>query len=319
MRRRSTLLALTLAGAFGLSTALPAQAADQRLFGPDRYATAAAVSQAFDGNVYAPVYLATGENFPDALAASAAAGADQSRVLLTGRYALPQATVDELARLEAFAVYVIGGTNSVSTAVERELERLGYVVLRLSGDDRYDTAATAAQILWDEADTVFLATGENYPDALAGAAAAGNQGAPILLVGRDRLPAPVAELLTPGAPFGLAPSRFFVLGGQGAVSDTVLDQVRALGYQGATFERLGGATRYETAVAVGRRFFDGSTGAVLAVGDNYPDALAAGPFAAEAAAPLLLTRAGGTPEETRAELDRRQPADRWFVGAARPS
>ncbi|WP_432545418.1 cell wall-binding repeat-containing protein [Kineococcus sp. SYSU DK004] len=319
MRRRSTLLALTLAGAFGLSTALPAQAADQRLFGPDRYATASAVSQAFEGSLYSPVYLATGENFPDALAASAAAGADQSRVLLTGRYALPQATIDELARLDTFAVYLVGGTGSVSTAVEAQLGRLGYLVLRLSGQDRYDTAVTAAQVLWEDPDTVFLATGENYPDALAGAAAAGNQGAPILLVGRDRLPAPVAEALAPGDPLGLSPSRFFVLGGEGAVSDAVLDEIRALGHQGATFERLGGATRYDTAVAVGRRFFDGSTAAVLAVGDNYPDALAAGPFAAQIDAPLLLTGATSTPAETRAELDRRQPADRWFVGAARPS
>ncbi|WP_432493738.1 cell wall-binding repeat-containing protein [Kineococcus auxinigenes] len=316
--RRPALLTLTLAAALGVATAVPAQAADERIFGQDRYGTAAAVSAQFEGSSYA-VYLATGENFPDALAAGAAAAGDQTRVLLTGRYTVPQATLDELERLGTSAINLIGGTASVSTAVETELKRLGYSVLRLDGDDRYDTSVTTARILFDEPDTIFLATGENYPDALAGAAAAGSQGAPIVLVGRTSLPEPVRYALSGETFLPLKPSRFIVLGGQSAISDTVLDQIRALGYQDATFERLEGADRYGTAVAVGQRFFPDSTAAVLAVGENYPDALAAGPFAANTAAPLLLTGAATTPQATQAELDRRGTTDRFYVGAARPS
>ena len=317
--RRPALLALPLAAALSVATAVPAQAADERIAGQDRFGTAAAVSGAFEGDAYAPVYLATGENFPDALAASAAAAGEQSRVLLTGRYTIPQATLDELTRLETEFVYIVGGTASVSTAVEAELERLGYSVLRLDGDDRYATAVTVAEVLYDDPDTVFLATGENYPDALSGAAAAGSQGAPILLVGRTFLPEPVRAALTGEDLFPLQPSRFIVLGGQSAVSDAVLDQIRAAGYQDATFERIQGADRYGTAVAVGQRIFGTGTTAVLAVGENYPDALAAGPFAANIAAPLLLTGAGTTPAATQAELERRGTTDRFFVGAARPS
>jgi putative cell wall-binding protein len=198
------------------------------------------------------------------------------------------------------------------------LQRLGYSVLRLDGEDRYDTSAVVAQILFDKPDTVFLATGENYPDALSGAAAAGSIGAPVLLVRPNGLPDPIRDALT--ADFlPLKPSRFIVLGDEKAVSNTVLDQIKALGFQGATFERLAGADRYATAVAVGRRFFPTSTQAVLAVGDNFPDALAAGPFAAETGAPLLLTQKASTPAATQAELDRRQPNDRIYVGAAQPS
>jgi putative cell wall-binding protein len=316
--RRRLFTALAASTVLALAAAPAAQAADVRLAGNDRYETAVAVSKAFEGSQYAPVFLATGENFPDALAAAAAAGADQSRVLLTGRYALPPSTLEELAARKATSVYIVGGTASVSAEVETSLQRLGYSVLRLDGEDRYDTSAVVAQILFDKPDTVFLATGENYPDALSGAAAAGSIGAPVLLVRPNGLPDPIRDALT--ADFlPLKPSRFIVLGDEKAVSNTVLDQIKALGFQGATFERLAGTDRYATAVAVGRRFFPTSTQAVLAVGDNFPDALAAGPFAAETGAPLLLTQKASTPAATQAELDRRQPTDRIYVGAAQPS
>ncbi|MEZ0165824.1 cell wall-binding repeat-containing protein [Kineococcus sp. LSe6-4] len=315
---RRLITALAASTVLALATAPAAQAVDGRLAGADRYETAVAVSRAFEGSRYAPVFLATGENFPDALAAAAAAGADQSRVLLTGRYALPPSTLDELAARRSAAVYVVGGTPSVSTEVQTTLERLGHTVLRFAGEDRYDTSAVAAQILFDDPDTVFLATGENFPDALSGAAAAGSIGAPVLLVRPDGLPDPVRSALTDDV-LPLRPSRFVVLGDENAVSGAVLDQVRALGFQDATFERLAGPDRYATSVAVGRRFFPTSTHVVLAVGDDFPDALAAGPFAAATGAPLLLTQRTTTPAATRAELDRRQPADRYFVGAAQPN
>lgn len=317
MKHRITATA-ALAATLTLGTSIPAHAADRRIAAADRYGTAAAVSgELTEGNPYV-VYLATGENFPDALAASAAAGADQTRVLLTGRYEVPEATMAEIARLGAFTVYLIGGTNTVSTAAETQLERAGLSVLRLGGVDRYDTAVTTAKILWDTPDTVFLATGENYPDALSGAAAAGSQGAPILLVTRDGLPASVRGVLDGSDFLSFTPSRFFVLGGQSAVSDSVIEEIRSLGYQDAAFERLGGSNRYATAVTVGGRFFPGSSQAVLAVGDNFPDALSAGPFAAAIDAPLLLTTATATPGETGEDLNARGTQDRFFIGAARP-
>jgi putative cell wall-binding protein len=318
VHRRRLITALAASTVLGLAVAPAAQAADVRVAGNDRYETAALVSQRFAGSQYAPVFLATGENFPDALAAAAAAGSQQSRVLLTGRYAVPQSTLDELKARGTTYVYLVGGTASVSTEVETSLERAGYSVLRLDGDDRYDTSAVVAQVLFDDPDTVFIATGENYPDALSGAAAAGSVGAPVLLVRPGSLPDPVKDALTTDYP-QLRPSRFIVLGDEKAVSGAVIDQIKALGFQGATFERLSGPDRYATAVAVGRRFFPAGQSVVLAVGDNFPDALAAGPFAASLGAPLLLTQATSSPAATRADLDQRQSADRYFVGAAQPS
>jgi spore germination protein YaaH len=88
-----------------------------RLAGSDRYATAAAVSAA----TYAPgvpvVYLATGANFPDALAGAAAAGYQRGALLLVARDSLPAATKAELARLKPARIVVLGSTAAISSAV----------------------------------------------------------------------------------------------------------------------------------------------------------------------------------------------------------
>ncbi|WP_432484968.1 cell wall-binding repeat-containing protein [Kineococcus esterisolvens] len=108
-----------------------------------------------------------------------------------------------------------------------------------------------------------------------------------------------------------------LLTGRYTVPQATLDELERLGT--STTHLIGGTASVSTAVAVGQRFFPGSTAAVLAVGENYPDALAAGPFAANIAAPLLLTGSGATPQATRAELDRRGTSERFHVGAAHPS
>jgi putative cell wall-binding protein len=95
---------------------------------------------------------------------------------------------------------------------------------RIWGDDRYETAAALSQAVWtpDDAAIVFLATGQNFPDALAGGASTLGAG-PILLVLRDSLPpATAAEIQR------LQPCFVIALGGPNAISDAVLNQARSL-------------------------------------------------------------------------------------------
>jgi putative cell wall-binding protein len=98
-------------------------------------------------------------------------------------------------------------------------------VFRLSGGDRFSTAAAiSAATFAPGVPVAYVATGLNFPDALAGAAAAGSQGAPILLVMTDSVPAAtVAELQR------LQPGRIVILGGPGAVSDGVVGILGAAG------------------------------------------------------------------------------------------
>ncbi len=73
----------------------------QRLSGADRYATAAAVSAASFSPGVPVAYVATGANFPDALAAGAAAAERGGPVLLVTGSAIPASTAAELATTSA--------------------------------------------------------------------------------------------------------------------------------------------------------------------------------------------------------------------------
>jgi peptidoglycan-N-acetylglucosamine deacetylase len=136
------------------------------------------------------LYVATGVNFPDALAGGAAAAVAQAPVLLVGTDHVPDLVAAELRRLKPREVRVLGGAAAVSDAVLAELGGLtGTTPRRLAGPDRYATAAAVVQDAFPgTVDTVYVATGVNFPDALAGGAAAAVAQAPVLLVGTDHVP-----------------------------------------------------------------------------------------------------------------------------------
>ncbi len=159
---------------------------------------------------------------------------------------------------------------------------------RIKGLQRFETAARIADRTFDDTDTAILVTGVDYPDALAGSYAAGWEGAPILLVERDRIPDATLGMLN-----DLGVSRVVLLGGRAAIGVGV---EAALDERGFPFERIAGEDRYETAVAIARRYghepgepLDGDRAALLASGESFPDALSAGPLATRARLPLLLT------------------------------
>lgn len=200
-----------------------------RLAGPDRYATAAAISAAVDWPNTPTVFIANGLNFPDALAGGAVTARFVGPVLLTSPASLPQATKTELARLHPTKIVILGGTGSVSTTVGTQLK--SYVssaarVERWAGADRYATAQVIASHLYGLTPvprTVYLASGTAFPDGLSGDPPAGAYGGALLLTRSDLLPAPTKSALTT-----IDPVRIFVLGGTGVVSDAVVAEVRGL-------------------------------------------------------------------------------------------
>lgn len=160
-----------------------------RVAGPDRYATAAAVSHETFSPGVDRVFVVTGETYPDGMSASPVAAEMGAPVLLTQAQQLPAATRAEIIRLSPKLVTIVGGTSGVSPAVEASLENLGFDVDRISGSDRYATAAALSAAFFDPTTRpVLLATGEAFPDALSGAAAAGNLGGPLLLTRATSLP-----------------------------------------------------------------------------------------------------------------------------------
>jgi hypothetical protein len=210
----ATIVAALLASLFAFIA--PADAAQvvtvTRTSGPDRYATAAAVALAdfpVAERPVANVILASGENYPDGLAASSLAGAANAPVLLTQTNSLPAVTASALASLQPTTVHIVGGTAAVSAGVRAQLTGLGYTLNEIGGPTRYETAALISQFMrttvapvgtFGGQRTAIIATGLNWPDALAGGAPAAAGNHPILLTGNTLHPATSAELTAASHP-----------------------------------------------------------------------------------------------------------------------
>lgn len=275
-----------------------------RLAGADRYATAAAISGVHPSGA-GTVFVATGVDYPDALAVAARAGSLGSPVLLTREATLPSATRQELIRLAPKRVVVVGGESAISQAVLSLIDDAtgSAVVTRWAGADRYATAARVATD-FGSADVVYVATGENYPDALAGAARAGALDGPVLLVRADAVPAATKTALS-----SLNPVEIRALGGATAISDDVLTVLSAYG----PVVRVGGGDRYATAALVAADLASASS-VYVSSGQNWPDALAGAARAGKEEVPVLLTRPGTIPTVTWSELERLNPDTVYLLG-----
>lgn len=150
----------------------------ERVAGDNRYATSSAIAAAgtqiggLPGVAGSRVaILANGRNFPDALVAGAIAHDAAFPLLLTDPLSLPPETAQSLTDLGITDVIIVGGVAAVSAEVEQELEVRGIRVQRRSGDDRIATALDIADFARDvlgyDLGTVHVATGRNFPDALA--------------------------------------------------------------------------------------------------------------------------------------------------------
>ena len=173
----------------------------------------------------------------------------------------------------------------VTTPFDFELPTLAPPsVIRLAGPDRYATAVEISKYgyLDGEPNTVYIATGTGYADALSAVPAAAADNAPLLLTTPTTLPAIVSTEL-----IRLAPSEIIIVGGEGVVSAAVFAQLDALPFN-PTVRRVAGVDRYATSQAIARDAFPTATTAYVATGLGFPDALAAGPAASAAGGPVIL-------------------------------
>lgn len=283
-----------------------------RWAGSDRYGTAEAIDDNnFPDGPTPVVFVASGAAFPDALTGAVAAAKQHAPLVITAPDSLPASTQAELGRLKPQKIVILGGTASVSTAVEQQLDAMvadpADDVQRIAGTDRYATAAAIATTFFTgPVPVLYIANGLNFPDALAGAAAAGHLGAPILLVTPGSIPAATAQAIT-----ALAPKSIKVLGGTASVSDAV--KTALAGDTTGAVTRLAGADRYATAVAISQDTYPGSPSVAtlyVACGSNFPDAL----VGAALGQPLILTDGRTVAASVLAEVTRLHPGRLVFLG-----
>ena len=296
-----------------------------RTAGANRYDTAAAVSKRYFLAGADNVVLCTGEDFPDALAAAPWARFLKAPVLLTQRTSVPAAVMNEIDRLGATNVWIIGGDSAVSSAVKAQLEAEGLTVNRqLQGPDRYATAAKVADALYDAlladgrpfSNMAFVARGDSFADALSVAPVAAATYSPIILV-KTHAPLPAAS----DDVFERLPIwEAFIIGGTDVVDGEVelaIEQWTTL-HLGANSPatRIAGVDRYDTSArvlgnAISMNWLDLDTIGV-ATGLNFPDALGGGAALGSYGSPLVLTRPDVLSPPVKAVLEDHA----WEIGRA---
>lgn len=287
--------------------------ASERFSGADRYATAAAISATFaaDADV---VYVASGENYPDALAVAPIAASSGAALLLVRRNLVPTEIVAELKRLKPKSIVVVGGTGAINAKVYDSLA--GYAgaggISRLGGLDRYETARIVVRDHWDgtSASLVYVASGRNFPDALSSAAAAGSQDAPVISLDGSaaRLDAATAALIA-----DLGATEIVIAGGTGVVPTGIQTDLAAI--TGVTsVRRAAGADRYSTSAAINTDAFSSASQVYLAYGLNFPDALAGAVRAGVDGAPLYIVPGSCIPKEIADSINRFGPIEVTLVG-----
>lgn len=271
-----------------------------------------------------------GEITQGSLAISYDQGATWEELELTGEPGDWSAAVTypegaEMVSLRATAEDSEGNTVSqeVYDAYRAPESDSGQLVDRIAGANRYETAAEIAAHFPEESDTVYVMTGENFADALAGAApasqgrvpgavdllAADGTPAPALLVKGDRIPAATRAALDQ-----IQPDHLVVLGGQSAISAEVLTELGTWG----EVDRIAGADRYETSALLSEMYPAGIDRVYVASGEerNFPDALAGAALAGHQDVPVLLTRSDHVPASVVAALERLDAGEVVVLGGS---
>lgn len=200
-----------------IETGLKAKYNVVRLGGKDRYETAADITHYMKTQNLIKsdrVVIAYGENFPDALAISSLAAHEHIPILLTPTDYLPSSTSQEIQETNPTQSIVVGGLCVVSKTVENALPN----PIRYAGSDRYATAIAIAKGMGADSGLVYLTTGNNFPDALAGSVLAAQTNSPIVLVD-STLGGDAASYLHSK---NRGVKELYVLGGQVVVPDTIL-------------------------------------------------------------------------------------------------
>ncbi|MDN5363356.1 MAG: hypothetical protein PWQ91_417 [Eubacteriales bacterium] len=290
----------------------------ERIYGPTRIETAVQLNESYFTDVSDAV-LARSDDFPDALAGGVLAYHLRAPMLLTDREILPPNVLQFLKNHHIRKVYLLGGSYAITPEVELYLKSEGFTTERLGGANRFETAMKIMDKVKNliTPERLVITIGYDFPDALVSAPYAARRNALMLFVENCMIPPEVEQYirsLVQEYPNLTAE----IVGGPFVVSDDVKQDLIALlpkKENGVT--RIGGLNRYETAAAVAEAGEEtgifNRDGVFIATGWNFPDALCAGPIAAFAAEPILLTDPNALPTSTKLYLEKSPPFPKAII------
>lgn len=260
-----------------ITQASPLVYSTERIAGQDRVETALKISQKGWDSAQT-VILCESSDYPDSIASTPFAVSLNAPILLTAGKSIDPRVVQELKRLKPQNIILLGGIACLQPSIEKELDNLSLQWERIGGIDRYETSVLLAKRL--TSDSLILANGDNFPDALSAATFAGIKQIPIVLTSTT-LPDSVIQYYQEAGP-----KHLIVIGGEAVIPSNDLAKNKF------TVEtRLGGQDRYETNAKVFTYMKDTyeSNDLFLASGITFPDAVAGTIIASKVKSPLLLT------------------------------
>lgn len=287
-----------------ISFATPAQAT--RHSGSTASDTAAEISKAAFADGASNVVLARDDDFMDAMSSTGLAGALNAPILTTNRTSLSPAAAEEIARLGAGKVYIIGGKGAITLDVENALESQEVTVERVWGLSAADTSVACAEKIEEidqgrnSQDTVIVATSVSFVDAVSVSSFAYLYHIPILIVSNSTAnPATDRKLTADALALASSYSKIFIPGGPGALPKSSVEEVFV--DEGVEIERIWGKTGLDTSNAVAKRLVETDRLSVSSVGVangeeamNGIDALAAASLCGKLKAPIILVDRAGT-------------------------
>lgn len=215
------------------------------------------------------VVLASKDGYWDALSASALAGALKAPVLLSGRDALPQETIDQLQRLGTKRAYLVGGRSVMSNSVVDQLHALGISTVTVAGKRAQDTSNMVARKL-PSSDVCFIATSWGYQDALSASSFAYAKKAPIFLAND----AGMLDRSTLACIRSKNFKRVVLIGGESVLAPELVQQLNQAGVK--NIQRIAGETAYDTSALFAQWALNHGMRAnnmAIATGYGYEDAL----------------------------------------------
>ena len=279
----------------------------KRLAGDDRYETAIKISK--DNFKSADtVVLASGTNSADALAASSLATSKSAPILLTKRNEIGKNVFDEIKRLNANNVIVVGGKVSISEKVVSDLKNKNITVKRLAGDSRYETSYEIAKELLksNKAKEAIIVNGFKNVDALSVSSLATKENLPILLNDGNRLSKDIKNIVGDSNI-----KKMYIIGGRASLPRKIEDNIKDLNIE---FERLAGEDRYETSSKIAKYAYENSDKVILASGENSIDALAAGVLTKMEKAPMLLVQKRRIPKSISNRIEESKAKKFLLIG-----
>ncbi|WP_207655252.1 cell wall-binding repeat-containing protein [Clostridium tetani] len=265
----------------------------QRIKGKDRFETSVKIGNKFrlenGEEKLKNVIVSSAFGFADSLSGSILSKKLDAPIMLTGNNESSSKEAIEYIKNNVDKkgnVYILGGIASVNSTIENTIKNNGYNIKRLSGEDRYGTCNSIVKEFGvKEGTPVVIVNGLNFADALSVSAPASIKGYPVLLSGNGALPEYAKSIIKTAKP-----SEVFIIGGEGALSKNIEDEVKKI-YSSLKITRLSGKDRYETSLKV-NKYFDNNETVIMASGINYPDALSGSALAGKLNASLLLINDG---------------------------